>query len=109
MLVVIHGKDGHPNVGLVTKDFRRGFDAIEAGQTDVHQDNVGSQLAGERDGISPVIRFTDDLKVLVKFQDRADPVSHNLMIIDQQYTCDHYNFCLFPIPYNYRHKRTLRR
>jgi len=40
-------------------------DAVEDGHTQVHQDNVGSQLVGRSQRLDPVARFADNLQVFV--------------------------------------------
>jgi len=44
-------------------DFFCGFDSVEKRHSDVEQYNIGEQCGGFFDGVQPVTRFADDLKV----------------------------------------------
>ena len=68
----------------MAEDFGGGFNAVEAGEVDVHQDEVGLKGGGEVDGIEAGARLADDAKVAALPEDGFEAIAHNFMVIDEQ-------------------------
>ena len=51
VLVVVHGEDHDLDAGAVAQQLRGGFDAVHAGQADIHQHQIGIGLLAELHGI----------------------------------------------------------
>ena len=61
-----------------------GFHAIHAGHTDVHQHHIGHEFF---EGIQPgltVLSLADNIEILLKFQNRAQAVAHQALVIYEQ-------------------------
>ena len=60
-----------------------GFDAVHAGEPDVHEDEVGIGLLAELDGVGAVLGFADDAKFGAAFQNGLDAIAYQLVVIDK--------------------------
>ena len=59
------------------------FDAIQVGHADVHHDDCGLQLGGERHGLAAVVRFAYDLHIGLLFQNQAKAGPDHLVVVGQ--------------------------
>jgi hypothetical protein len=54
------------------------------GHADVHQDDVGPQLAGALDRLLAVSRLADDLEVVLRLQEEPEAGPDELLVVDDQ-------------------------
>ncbi|HEV2744018.1 MAG TPA: hypothetical protein VGV91_12745, partial [Rubrobacter sp.] len=62
--VVVGGHDEHAGSGKLRLDPARGLQPVHLGHAHVHQDQVGTQLPAEFDGLPAVGRLADHLQAL---------------------------------------------
>ena len=61
-----------------------GGEAVHHGHDEVHQDDIRLQLAGHVDGLLAVGGLPNDLQVLVVFEEHAESLAHDFMVIGKQ-------------------------
>ena len=66
-----------------------GLDAVDLGHADVEQADVGSQLAGECDGVEAVGGLTDDLDVFLGVEEHREAGPDDLLVVGEEYTDGH--------------------
>jgi len=59
-------------------------DAVHARHSDVHEDDVGAQLAGSGDGVLSVHCLAHHLEVLLDLEDNCEAASHQRLVIGDQ-------------------------
>jgi hypothetical protein len=64
----------------------RSFYSVNAGQPDVHQDDIRRVLPRELDRLLPILGFCDDFKTGLIFYQPGYPVSEKRMVINQQHS-----------------------
>ena len=84
VLVVVHGEDHDLAVGVVAQDLRRGLDAVQTGQADVHQHQVGPKPLARTGPRRARFGFADHAKFVAAAQDGLDAIAHDLVIIHEQ-------------------------
>src|SRR3990170_992900 len=75
-------------------DFLDSLQTVHTRHTQVHEDDIGLQLLGELNRDRSIARLADDFKVLFGFENEAQTVAHNFVIVGDQYS-DH------RIPFNH--------
>ena len=63
------GEDDDARLGERGEDLFGGFDAIEMGHDDIHQDHIGLVLEGKLDGFLAIRSFTNDLDLIVEAEE----------------------------------------
>jgi hypothetical protein len=76
------GEDEDFGGGHGVADERSGFEAVEAGHADVHDYDVGGELAGFFDGILAIKGFAADFVIGLGLNEGADAAAHNFVVID---------------------------
>jgi hypothetical protein len=66
-------------------DRLRSFDPVQHRHRDVHQHDVGRELAHEVDGLLPVARVPDDGDTLVAAEDRLERLGEETMVVGYQH------------------------
>ncbi len=69
--VVVHRDDEDVGAGKFGEDAAGRLDAVQAGHGDVHENHVGSQPAGQFDGLLPGAGLADQLGLRVGGEDGA--------------------------------------
>ena len=72
----------------VGEDPPRGFEAVELGHPDVHQDDVRSQRANLVDRVAAVGRLADDLDLRLGVEDHPEAGADERLVVDEQ-NADH--------------------
>ena len=80
----MHGEDDDVDIGALGADASRGLDAVEAGQADVHEHDVGAASQRLLDGARAVKDVRDDGHVLLIAKERAQAIAHELMVLGDQ-------------------------
>ena len=62
----------------------RRLDPIELGHADVHQHDVGLELADLLDGVEPVGRLANHLEVVLRVEDHAEAGAHQRLVVGDQ-------------------------
>jgi hypothetical protein len=60
-----------------------GFDAVHAGQPDVHQGDVGLRLAAQVDGVGAALGFAHHAKLGAPLEDASDAIADQLVVVDE--------------------------
>ena len=76
--------DLDPGQVLVGRDAPGGFQAVDAGHPDVHQDDVGALAAGEVHGLLAIRGLTDDVQVLGRVDQDAEPGADQRLVVGEQ-------------------------
>ena len=84
-VVVHHRHHQHGDVRMGLGEPASCRHAVEAGHRDVHDDDVGPQLARERDGLLAVGGFADEFGLGRVTQQRADPLPEERMVVGDQH------------------------
>ena len=63
----------------------RGLESVELRHADVHEDHVGSELAGACEGLESVGRLADDLDVLLRFEDQPEAAAHERLVVGDEH------------------------
>ena len=69
--------------GVPLTDAPDGFDAAEAGQGEIHDDEIGPRLLVGSVGLGPVRRFGDDAEPLLLLKQRAIAFANDRVIVDE--------------------------
>ena len=65
------------------------LEPVEVRHADVHQDDVGVELAGCPERLLAVARLADDLDVRLRLEDHAEARAHESLVVDDQDTDAH--------------------
>src|SRR5512139_590639 len=87
----MHGESDHPQPRLVREHLTGCLDSIEIRHAHVHDDHVGLLLLGELQRASPVFRLTHDFHALLLFQQRAQTIAHDLVIVSKKNPYRHFS------------------
>ena len=68
----------------MAEDLGGGFDAVEAGEVDVHQDEMGLEGGGESDGVEAGAGFADDAEVAALAEDGFEAIAHDFVVVDEE-------------------------
>src|ERR1700685_4216400 len=90
MLVIVHGKNDDLRLGAMAQDFGGGFDAVQTGQADVHQDDVWPFLAAHLYGFGAVFGLAKHHELITVTQDGLNAVSHDFVIVNQEHLRRHW-------------------
>ena len=74
--------DGDLRIGL--GDLKGGFDAVEIGHADVHDDHVGLQGFCEGDGFAAVVGFADHREIGLLLDQETQAAAHELVIVGEE-------------------------
>ena len=69
---------------VLGEDSSGGFDPVEFGHADVHQDDVRAQFAGEGDRFGAICGFSDDFDVGFGSEDHPKSGADELLVIGDQ-------------------------
>ena len=92
VFVVIEGRDHDDRERVVDAgagELPGGLDPVEVGHADVEQAYIGSQLAGERDGVEAVGGLSDDLDVGLSVEEHREADPDDLLVVGDEYTDGH--------------------
>jgi hypothetical protein len=67
----------------------RCFEAVHPWHSDIHQDDLGSVPASQRDRLLTVRSLTDDGEVGLRLEDQAETGSDERLVVDDQDACGH--------------------
>ena len=79
---IVLSEDEHFRGGRSAADQRSGFEAVKAGHTDVHDYDVGGELAGFINGIVTINGFTTDFEIGLTFDKGANAAANDFVVID---------------------------
>src|ERR671919_1010542 len=71
------------------RQLRCRLDSIHVGHADVHQDDVGSQLAHAVDRLPAVGSLADDLEPGLRVEEQSEAGAHELLVVDDQHADAH--------------------
>ena len=83
-LVGVHGEGQNLDGGILGEDLPGRLDAVELGEADIHDHQVGLELEHLAHRGAAVARFSDDLELRMLLQKRAEPVQQHLMIVHEE-------------------------
>src|ERR1700720_3112750 len=63
-------------------DLSRSLDPVQARHHEIHQDHVGGLIGTQTNSLIARSGFADDEDILLSFQQRADALSHNGMVVN---------------------------
>src|SRR5215210_4813455 len=72
-------------LGKLGLDRRRRLDSVEDRHEEVHQDDIGAQLARGGDGQLAVLSLADDLDVAEKLEEAAKAATHDGVVVDEEH------------------------
>src|SRR5262245_7729496 len=84
------------DVGMAPADPRRGGDAVNLGHSQVHQEDMGTKLARQVDGLDAGARLSDDFEVRLRFEHGAQSRADDEMIIGNHKADLHAGLASFP-------------
>ena len=84
VLVVVHGKNDDLDGGVMAQDLGSGLDAIEAGEADIHENDIGAPGLADLNGIGARFGLRHDLKLFAVSQDGLDAIAHNFVVVNQK-------------------------
>ena len=84
----MHRQGNNFDPGRFAQYLARGLDAIQVGHGNVHDHHLGGKFLDQPDHFPPIVRFTHNLYVRFSRQQRAEPVTHYLVVV-RQYDLDH--------------------
>ncbi len=87
VLVEVEGREHQDAHGLLAgrgQQPPRGLDPVQLGHPDVHQHDVGPQLARLVDGLEPVAGLADDLEIVLGVEDHAEAGAHERLVVGDQ-------------------------
>src|ERR1019366_2172529 len=84
VLVAVGGEDDHLCLGVVGADPSQGFDAVDIGHLNVHEDDVGFRLPRLRDRLGAIGRSGHHADVVLYLQHGAEAVEHHGVIVGHQ-------------------------
>jgi len=84
-IVGVRGEDDHAGLGLFLAQPLGGLDPVAARHVQVHQDDVGAQLAGLADGVVAVDGRTDHLDARQQSDERDEPFPDDLLVIGYEH------------------------
>src|SRR5690606_9252059 len=82
------GESYHLDVRVQPADLPGGLNPAHHRHQQVHHDDVRLELAGQRDGLAPVLGLADDLEVVLEAEGQLQAPAHDGVVIDEQDT-DH--------------------
>ncbi|MCB0073531.1 MAG: hypothetical protein KDE20_18810, partial [Caldilineaceae bacterium] len=83
-VLVAHRENDHNGLRHFVFDLPRGFHPVTAGHADVHEDEVGAQLARFDHDFQPIGRFADDLEIWLAVEDADHPLTEETVIVGQK-------------------------
>ena len=86
--IVLHREHQDPRRRQHVPDLGGGVHSGGSGHDDVHEHDVGLELAGHLHGPVGVARLADGLHVLLTLEQQPQPGPHDRMVVDDQYS-DH--------------------
>lgn len=60
------------------------LDPVAIGQPDVEHHHVRTEVSREREGFAPCTRLTDDVEVVLRFEERPETFSDESVIVRDQ-------------------------
>jgi hypothetical protein len=82
---MVHGQDEHLDVGQLFAQSVRHGQAAHLREVKIQEHDVGQEFSGLGHRLKPISRFPSDEKMTVPRQARANALTHDGMIIYQQY------------------------
>jgi len=92
--VGVHAEHEDGDGGVEAMQLGEGFEAVEALHADVEEDKVGEVFAGEIDGFGAGAGFSDDEEGGVGFEDAADALADEGVIVGEKDAVGHLCDCL---------------
>ena len=80
----MHGQDQHARLRARSQNLTDDFAAVWSGHREIHQDDVGLQLAGLLQDFHTVAGFTRDRHVALDLEEHAESGPQDGMIIGDQ-------------------------
>jgi hypothetical protein len=77
-------QDYHSGRRRALDDSSGGFDAVEQGHPDVHDDHIGLEGGGESDGVTAILGFAGNFQITLALQQRAQSSAHNRVIVSKE-------------------------
>ena len=84
LFVFVAGEDDDPDLGKIFSHAGGGFQPIEPGHGNIHENDVGLERAGHFEGLTAIAGFADDLDFWQAFQFHANAGADDGMIIGKQ-------------------------
>jgi len=84
VVLVVHGEEDDLDLRILLLDLACGDDPAHLGHADIHQDDVGLQLADEAHGLRAVVAGADELDLRLQADEANQAVPHELVIIDDE-------------------------
>jgi hypothetical protein len=85
----MHGKEKHPRLYRQTRDLVGGLETAHHGHGNVHDNDIWGELLRHLHSLLTIGCFTTDVPFRFSFQDPADTLAHNLVIVGDQYLYSH--------------------
>jgi len=76
------GEEDDSDIWGVFLELAGGTEAVHAGHSDIHEDDVGLNFFGKFDGFSSIICFSDDFEGGVCLKERAERLSEEGVVVD---------------------------
>lgn len=83
-VVAVGGKDEDARHGVGGENLAGGFEAVEDGHGDVHENHIGPEGAGHLDGFAAGACAADQGKMTVGFEQGGEALAHDDVIFGQQ-------------------------
>ena len=80
----MHAEHDHENIWIGLRDLKGGFDAVEIGHADVHDDYVGLERFCKRDGFAAVAGLADDGEIGLLLDEQTETAADELVIIGEK-------------------------
>ena len=80
-IITVRGEHDHLGVRADLEQLAGGFETIEPGHGDVHQDHVGVKLLHQIHRLAPVGRFADHFQAGLQLQHFAKPLTYDHVIL----------------------------
>lgn len=84
VVVVERGEGDDPGGRACGQDAAGGRDAVHAGHSQVHEDDVGSQVFRQSYRLRAVVRLAQDLDVLRLLEEHAQSHTDELLVVDDE-------------------------
>src|ERR1700693_3408563 len=84
VLRIVSGQEQHGNLGVCRPDSAAGLETVDAGQLNIHQHEVGVQVAGGQDRLLPCLSLADDLETMSRVHDLSGRGPKGFLVVADQ-------------------------
>ena len=81
--ITVRRENEYSGVGDGFENLTGGFQTIEQGHRDIHDDHCGTKFFDQDDRLTSIFRFADHFQIGIQFEHLAKPLAHNRMVFRQ--------------------------